>query len=59
MLVLPLCTLHMIPNASSIFLNGCSRDITSHKMIPQLKTSHFSVYVDPSNTSAMNEFLSH
>lgn len=49
---IPLCTLHIMPKASSIFLKGCSLDSTSHRMIPQLNTSHFSVYVSPSNTSA-------
>lgn len=49
---LPLCIAHITLNGDSIELNGFCLDRTSHKIIPQLKTSHFSVYLDPSNTSA-------
>lgn len=47
----PLCTAHMIWKAVLALLwKGFLLDNTSHRMMPQLKTSHFSVYCDDVNT---------
>lgn len=48
----PTCTAHIILYAEPpISSKGFFLDNISHRITPQLNTSHFSVYLEPSNTS--------
>lgn len=48
--MLPVWTAHIILKAEPPSSNGFLLDKTSHSIMPHENTSHFSVYVEPSNT---------